>query len=299
MKTIQTHKISKKYGNFAALKDVNLTVNKGDIYGLVGRNGAGKTTLFKVLLGLSKASSGTLSLNGKSSDAELNLERRSVGFLIGQNFFPYMSGYQNIEYYRRLKGIKDKNETSRVLKIVGLEGVKKPFKSYSMGMKQRLGIANAILGNPEIVILDEPINGLDPQGIVEIRQLIKNLNENYGMTLIISSHILSELDLVASRFGIIDNGNLLEEFNATDTDLELEHTLILETDNNYESLKIINKCFEIIATLESNHLVIKNTRIEPKEFVKTLVEAGIGINYCERIKKTLETRYFDVTEVSK
>ena len=197
--------IEKNYGKFQVLRDVNLDINKGDIFGLIGRNGAGKTTLFKVILGLSDYE-GTLEIDGDSKN--LSAGRRKIGFLVGANFLPYMTGPQNLEYYRVLKGIKDKGEIDRVLEIVGLKGVKLPYSKYSLGMKQRLGIANALLGMPEILILDEPTNGLDPQGIADIRELLIRLNKEYGLTIVVSSHILSELQNTAHRFGIIHGGTL-------------------------------------------------------------------------------------------
>ena len=211
---ISLHGIQKSYGKHKVLHDVTLDINKGDIFGLIGRNGAGKTTLFKVILGLSDFEAGTLEIAGEGK--HLSTGRRKIGFLIGSNFLPYMTGRQNLEYYRTLKGVKDKKEVDRVLEIVGLTGVKSPFSKYSLGMKQRLGIANALLGMPEILILDEPTNGLDPQGIADVRELIIRLNEEFGLTIIVSSHILSELQNTANRFGIIHGGTLADVITQDD-----------------------------------------------------------------------------------
>ena len=204
--------VRKSYGKHQVLSDVNMTVNKGDIYGLIGKNGAGKTTIFKVILGLSSFENGELSILGGSDKKAVAAGRHHIGFFIGSNFFLNLSAKENLAYYCQLKGIKNaKEEIDRVLKIVGLDGVKKRVGRFSMGMKQRLGIANAILGNPEILILDEPANGLDPQGIVDVRNLVKRLNEEFGMTVIVSSHILSELQNTATRFGIVNNGMVARE----------------------------------------------------------------------------------------
>lgn len=197
--------IEKSYGKHKVLTDVNLEINKGDIFGLVGRNGAGKTTLFKVILGLSPYEKGSIEICGSK---DLAKGRQKIGFLVGANYFDYMNAKQNLEYYRILKGVTDKKVVDEVLKIVELDGVKKPVRNYSMGMKQRLGIANALLSKPEILILDEPTNGLDPQGIADIRALVQALNEKYGMTIIISSHILGELQHTAHRFGIVNAGTV-------------------------------------------------------------------------------------------
>ncbi len=206
--------IEKSYGKHQVLKNVNLDVKKGDIFGLVGKNGAGKTTIFKVLLGLSTYQKGSMHI-GDEGDS-LDEGRKKIGFLIGSNFFPYMNARQNLEYFRIMKGIKDKKEIDRVLKIVELEKAKGPYKNYSLGMKQRLGIANAIMGSPEILILDEPTNGLDPQGIADIRTLVQKLNEEYGMTIIISSHILGELQHTAHTFGMLKDGQMLKTITSDD-----------------------------------------------------------------------------------
>lgn len=204
---ITLENINKHYGKHEVLKGVNLDIKKGQIYGLVGKNGAGKSTIFKVILGLSDYTSGNLHVGDESDSLETG--RSKIGFLIGNNYFPYDDAKHNLEYYARLKGIKDKGEVDRVLKLVGLTGVKTKVKGFSLGMKQRLGIANAMLGNPEVLILDEPTNGLDPQGIADIRKLIQNLNEEYGMTVIVSSHILGELQNTAHEFAILNEGKIV------------------------------------------------------------------------------------------
>lgn len=229
--------IDKSYGKHQVLHNVNLQINKGDIYGLVGKNGAGKTTIFKVVLGLSEFQNGDFEImDGKKDITE---GRKKIGFLVGSNFFPYMTAKQNLEYYRILKGIKDKNEVERVLKIVGLDGVKSKYSGYSMGMKQRLGIANALLGNPEILILDEPTNGLDPQGIADVRNMVKKFNEEYGMTVIISSHILGELQHTAHRFGIVNGGSVAKEISAEDL-LTEEKTVRISVDDFEKAKEVLN-----------------------------------------------------------
>ena len=171
--------VKKYYGKHKVLQGVNMTVNKGDIYGLVGKNGAGKTTLFKVVLGLSALNGGKVSIFGAKNERGNNKNRNRIGFFVGSNFYGYLNARENLEYFRRLKGIKDKSEVDRVLELVGLttKAAKSPASMYSLGMKQRLGIANAMLGNPELLIFDEPTNGLDPQGIKEVRNKIQKENE--------------------------------------------------------------------------------------------------------------------------
>ena len=222
--------VVKHYGSHQVLKDVDLSINKGDIFGLVGKNGAGKTTMFKTILGLSDYK-GKITINGKTGPQS----RSNVGFFIGKNFFDYMTAEQNLNYYCTLKGVKDKGEIQRVLKLVGLDGVTSKYKDYSLGMTQRLGIANALLGHPEILILDEPVNGLDPQGIADVRNLMKKLNEEEGMTIIISSHILGELEHTAVRFGIVNEGVMAAEI--TEEDLQKRSKSVNITVNAEDATK--------------------------------------------------------------
>ncbi len=216
---IELDHIVKKYGKHEVLKGVNMRVNKGDIYGLIGKNGSGKTTIFKLILGLSNSNGGRLLIEGSDTKKGLMEKRRDIGFFVGTNFYPYLSAKKNLSYFAAIKGLsgkRAKEEIERVLELVGLSGVKKPFKRFSLGMKQRLGIANAILGNPQILILDEPTNGLDPQGIADVRHMIRRFNEELKMTVIVSSHILGELEHTADRFGIIHDGIVVREISQDD-----------------------------------------------------------------------------------
>ena len=220
---IRLEGVEKSYGRHQVLKGVTMQVNRGDIYGLVGKNGAGKTTIFKMILGLSELGTGSVSVAGSTTKKELFQNRGKIGFFVGSNFYSYLTGKANLEYYARAKGIagnKMKEEVNRVLELVGLKDVKQPVKGYSLGMKQRLGIGNAILGNPEILILDEPTNGLDPQGIADIRHMIRRFRDEYGMTVIVSSHILGELEHTADRFGIVHNGVIAKEITQEDLSLK-------------------------------------------------------------------------------
>lgn len=235
---IQLSHINKNYGNVQCIKDLSMHIQEGEIYGLVGKNGAGKTTIFKIILGLSSFTSGTLSIAGSKSNEQLLKNRKEIGFFIGQNFFPYLTAADNLQYYAKLKGIKNANhEIKKVLSIVNLSKATGNFKSFSMGMKQRLGIANAILGKPKILILDEPTNGLDPEGIVDIRNLIKMLNHEYGMTILVSSHILNELEHTANRFGIISNGQILTEI--TPQDLQRQSDIVQISVKDVEKAKAV------------------------------------------------------------
>ena len=169
MNRIELREVSKRYGKKSVLDGLNITVRQGEIYGLIGKNGAGKTTLFKTILGLTEIQGGRVSIDGETTPAGLRKARRKIGFFIGGNFFEYLSAEENLRFYCGVKGIRDTAEIGRVLALVGLSGVKSKFGAFSLGMRQRLGIANAMLGKPEILLLDEPVNGLDPEGIAEMR----------------------------------------------------------------------------------------------------------------------------------
>ena len=232
--------VEKSYGKHQVLKGVTMQVNKGDIYGLVGKNGAGKTTIFKMILGLSEFKTGSVSIAGSSSRKELFQNRGKVGFFVGSNFYNYLTGKANLEYYAKAKGIHGKamkEEVDRVLEIVGLKDVKQLVKGYSLGMKQRLGIANAILGNPEILILDEPTNGLDPQGIADVRHMIRRFRDELGMTVIVSSHILGELENTADRFGIVHEGVIAKEITQEDLSLKRPEIEVSISMNDLEKVR--------------------------------------------------------------
>lgn len=249
---IKLKNINKYYGEFHVTKNLNLHVNEGEIYGLIGKNGAGKTTIFKIILGLSDFADGELSIKGSKEKNELLLNRKKIGFFIGKNFFDYLDARENLNYYKRLKGINNKDEVERVLNIVGLKDTKAKYKTFSMGMKQRLGIANAILGNPEILILDEPTNGLDPQGIADIRNLIKKLNEEYKMTIIVSSHILGELEHTANRFGIVHEGKILKEITKDNLEFESDTIELKVSDLRKAREILIANQIEILQEKSSN-----------------------------------------------
>lgn len=293
--SIEIKNVSKKYKDFYAVKEASLSIEQGKIYGLVGKNGAGKTTLFKLILGLSNQSEGAISINGSTTKQELLNERAHIGFYIGPNFYDYLNAEQNLEYYRKLKGISDKGEIDRVLKIAGLYGEKKKYKAFSMGMKQRLGIANALLGDPDIIILDEPINGLDPQGILEIRNLLKSLNTEHNKTLIVSSHILSELDLVAHTFGIIDHGVFLKQLNKNEFSQNEQPVLKISTSNNALALEILEKNYAIkTATLDDQYFLASQERLS-SEMLSSLLFQGIELNEIVKQSKSLEDYYFELT----
>lgn len=293
---IKTEQLTKIYGENTVVSQVNLTLEKGDIYGLIGKNGAGKTTLFKMIMGLSEPTSGSLMIEGSLTNQEASLSRHNIGFMIGAQFFPFLGAYQNIDYFRTLKGITDKKETDRVLKIVGLENVRKPFKTFSLGMKQRLGIANALLGNPDIVILDEPINGLDPEGIQDVRTIIKEMNEQHGLTFIISSHILSELDLVCNKFGFIDQGVLIKELDYQTLHEHTGKSLLIEVDKVPEASVLLENELNIheYKIGSNNSIIVENFEGDQHLIAKCLVNHDIKVYQLAKQEITLEAYFMEL-----
>ena len=207
--------LTKKYKEAVVLGHITLQLEKGKIYGFIGRNGAGKTTFLRLITGLAFPTCGTLALWGKSGTQELQTQRKRIGCMIETPaLFPSLCAHQNMEVQRLQRGIPDKTVIDKCLHMVHLEDTgKKAVRNFSLGMRQRLGIAAALLNMPEFLILDEPINGLDPAGIAEIRNLLKHLNQEYGMTILISSHILEELSHTASQFILIEKGKIMEELS--------------------------------------------------------------------------------------
>lgn len=297
--------VSKSYGSHEALSQIDAVIKHGEIFGLVGRNGAGKTTLMKLILGLSAPTSGTISINGSGNDVQLNRERRSIGYLVGQSYFGSMNAVENLKYFSKLKGVSTRGEVKRVLRLVGLEGVKTPLKGFSMGMKQRFGIANALLGGPQLIVLDEPINGLDPQGIAEMRELFKYLNEKEGITILISSHLLSELALTATSFGVIHDGRLV----ATLTHSQLEHQtkaqrLEIVTNDNRAAMSLLREKFGVRPGMDDGTIVIDErangksgagSDIAPEQIATALVTNGFELRELHTQRQSLEDFYFSIT----
>lgn len=256
---LKTYNITKKYGEQLAVDNVNMTIKKGDIYGFIGQNGAGKTTLIRLITGLIHKSGGEIELLGANEENELNKARTMVGSLIeSPSFYTNMTARENLEVSRLVRNIPGKKCIDEVLELVGLKDVeKKKVKNFSLGMRQRLGIANALMGNPKLLILDEPINGLDPMGIVEIRELLKKINKEKDMTILISSHILSELSELATTYGIISNGKLIEEITAKQLSKKCRQYIDLKVDNTARAVILLERELGI-----SNYEVLEDSNIK-------------------------------------
>lgn len=299
MEILKTSNLTKTYRNKNAVSSLNMCINKGDIYGFIGKNGAGKTTTIKMIVGLSQPTSGSVTL---FEDDSLSKGRRKIGTVIETPaFVPNLSAKQNMLIQWKLLGNKNRDIIDEMLKLVGLQDVgKKKVKNFSLGMKQRLGIAMTLMGDPEFLVLDEPTNGLDPEGIVEIRELLLKLNREKGLTILISSHILSELSKLVTRIGIIHEGVLLEEFSIEELDKRCKSKLevvvndvektatILKEQLNITDFKIVNdttiEVYDMSAdsgvinsTLAKNDIIvnsISSSHADLEEYFLNMVQGG-------------------------
>ena len=296
---MQTDKLTKTYGKKYACKDISISIRKGEIYGLIGRNGAGKTTIMRMISGLSKPTSGSYSLFGKTG-AEMRRELRNVGVLIEHpGLYPKLSARENIKIKCIGMGINWKNGyIDNLLKTVGLENTsdKKGAGAYSLGMRQRLGIALALVGEPQMIILDEPINGLDPQGIVEVRHTLEQLRDERGITIMISSHILDELGKLADSYGIIHEGLLLDQFTSDELHKRCGQFVSVRTGDNNKAVDVLRKGgFENVEIDHDNNIRV-NERLDDSDVIaKLLVNANIPLKELYVNNISLEDYYLSVT----
>lgn len=292
---LKTYNITKKYGEQLAVDNVNMTIKKGDIYGFIGQNGAGKTTLIRLITGLIHKSGGEIELLGANEENELNKARTMVGSLIeSPSLYTNMTARENLEVSRLVRNIPGKKCIDEVLELVGLKDVeKKKVKNFSLGMRQRLGIANALMGNPKLLILDEPVNGLDPMGIVEIRELLKKINKEKDMTILISSHILSELSELATTYGIISNGKLIEEITAKQLSEKCRQYIDLKVDDIARAVILLERELGIsdYEVLEDSNIKVFSNLDNVGEVNSLLSRSGIIVESISVKGENLE-EYF-------
>ena len=286
---LTTNDLTKMYGKVYAAKDINLHIKAGEIYGLIGRNGAGKTTIMRVISGLSSATSGSYELHGEN--------KNGVGVLIeAPGIYPNKSAKENIRLKCIALGCNNEAYIDDLLATVGLENTgKKKAGSFSLGMRQRLGIALALVGDPKMIVLDEPINGLDPQGIVEVRKTLERLKEEKGITIMISSHILDELSKLADTFGIIHEGKLIDEFNMQELQGRCGEHVIVRTDNNDKAAELIARMGYKDVTVEDGVIKISDNVEDTIAINKNLVTNNIGVKEIFIKSTSLEDYYLSMT----
>ena len=293
-----TRGLTKKYGSNLAVEDVGLRLEKGQIYGLVGRNGAGKTTIIRMLTAQTVPTSGEIELFGETTPKGLSAARARLGAMVEiPSFYPYLTAAENLEYYRRQRGIPGAGCVAEALERVGLqEAGKKKFKQFSLGMKQRLGLALALMNQPDLLLLDEPINGLDPEGIVEFRSLLLELNRQRETTILISSHILSELSNVATHYGFLDKGHMLEQISAQKLREKCRACLQPTVGDASAAALALEQRLETreYEVLPGNVLRLYDFLDRPQAVAAALAEAGVAILGLESKNANLEDYFLSL-----
>lgn len=296
---IETKRLTKIYGEQTAVNAVDLHVKKGRIFGLLGRNGAGKTTIMKMILGLATITSGEVDVFGRNIKGNEKRIYPRIGAIIETpGFYPNLTGTENLEIFAKLRGTAAPDAVKSALEVVGLPYKdKKLFSKYSLGMKQRLGIANAILHDPELLILGEPTNGLDPIGIAEMRDFIKNLSAMHGKTILISSHILSEIALLADDIGIIDHGVLLEESSMEELEKKNSKYILLNVSDVPKASLILERGFHVkeYSVQDEQTLRLYDTTLDMAAINKALVVQDVAVVSSQLCNDTLEDYFKRIT----
>jgi len=295
---IETKQVTKSYGSFLALDHVDIHVRRGEIYGLIGDNGAGKSTLLKLLAGHSYVTEGEVRLFGKYEEKELENSRKKIGFMVEQpGFFPNMTVEQTLNYYCIQKGIPNRKKVDEMLKLTGIsEKRRSKCKTLSLGQKQRLGLAIAMLGEPQVLVLDEPINGLDPSGILEFRHLLQRLNEEKNITILLSSHILTELQQIATMYGFLNKGILIEEISAHALQEKCSDCIEITLSDVEKYAVLIEKNFpeEMYKILPENNVRIYKPQLQAEVYSKLASENDIYITGMKTIRTSLEDYYMEL-----
>ena len=296
---IETKNLTKQYGTQKSVADLNIHVKQGRIYGLLGRNGAGKTTTMKMLLGLTQPTSGEVTIWGQPLRTNEKKLLPRIGYLIeSPGFYPNLTATENLRIFATLRGVPSHNAIKNALDLVGLPYKdKKLFSQYSLGMKQRLAIALAIMHDPELLILDEPINGLDPIGIAEVRSFIRDLCTERGKTILISSHILSEMALLADDIGIIDHGALLEEESLAELEAKSSRHIRFTVSSTTQAARILERNFhETQFIIQDDYKMrLHNLDISVGEIITAFVENGLTVSEAYVCEESLEDYFKRVT----
>ena len=273
MNIIQTYDLTKTFGDTIAVDYISINVREGEIYGFLGLNGAGKTTLIRLLLGMIKPDSGSISLFGHNAKQGSDIWN-NVGYLVETPYaYPNLTVKENLEVFYQLRGLNDRKQIDKIISVLQLDQYKnKKAKYLSLGNSQRLGLAKALLHNPKLLILDEPINGLDPAGIVEVREFLKDLVKNHNTTIFLSSHILSEISKVATRIGIVHEGQLIKEINTSELEDQIIKKLCVNTNENQKALQILNEN-GFNASINGNGLIESTeiNAIQQPELISTIL----------------------------
>ncbi|KEI79151.1 bacitracin ABC transporter ATP-binding protein [Clostridium botulinum A2 117] len=296
---LKTYNLTRKYGTTAVVDNINMNIKKGEIYGFLGRNGAGKTTTLRMIMGLISPTKGEYELFGKKM-GDREVFGRIGAIIETPGFYPNLTARENLDIHRRLMGIPNKEYVDEALEIVGLTNYdikKKKVKKYSLGMKQRLGVARALLHKPELLILDEPTNGLDPVGIKEMRETLLDLNKKKEITILVSSHILGEIQQLATKIGIIHNGKLLEEIDYKSFEKKNRHYINLRVNNDKKAVTILEKSMNIkdYEVTEPNRIRIYEMLDKSNDVAKKMISEGVDVYEVNVMNDTLEDYFVRLT----
>ncbi|ASK61281.1 bacitracin ABC transporter ATP-binding protein [Virgibacillus phasianinus] len=288
--------VKKTIGNKEIIKGLSFTINRGEVFGFIGPNGAGKTTTIRMMVGLMNITEGDIRILGNSIKDNHKAAIREVGAIVeNPEMYPFMSGWQNLKHYARMIPGITKERITEVVQLVGLE---KPIKEkagrYSLGMRQRLGIAQALLHNPSVLILDEPTNGLDPAGIREIRKYIRNLAQTENVAVIVSSHMLAEVEQMCDRIGIIKNGELISTQHLHETSEEQGHQIQMEVDPLNKALELLRMHHDVDGKIVGDVITFQGDKKKIPKYIQTLVENELSIYQVGVSKATLEDKFFDL-----
>lgn len=293
---LETKALGKCYQDFTALNDLNMHIPKGAIYGFVGRNGAGKTTLIRLICGLQEPTSGEYTLYGvKNTDVRLNRSRRRMGAVVETpSIYLDMTAEQNLRQQYKTLGLPSEKGIRELLHLVGLDNTgKKKAKNFSLGMRQRLGIAVAMAGDPDFLVLDEPINGLDPQGIIEMRELILKLNQERGITVLISSHILDELSRLATHYGFIDAGHMVKEMSAEELEMRCRKSTRIEVSNVKALVRVLDGIGIEYSVVDDSKVDIYS-EVQVTVLVEALAKENCTVYSMKEQDESLESYYMNL-----
>ena len=301
MNIIDINNVTKKIGKKTILDDISFKVSEGEIFGFIGPNGAGKSTMIKTMLGLYKKNKGSILIAGFDVDKDFEKSLGQVGAIIeNPDMYSHLSGMQNLSIFADMRGGIPKKTIMEYVKLVKLENrIYDKVKTYSLGMRQRLGLVQALMHNPKLIILDEPTNGLDPLGIIELRALLKKINKENGTTIFISSHILSEVENICNVIAIIDNGKIIDIKKMEDIRGEQTNQLLIEVDDIEHSQKIIMDEFNILPEIDGNIIIINVSRDDVPKINRSFVNNGINVYQIKNNVKSLEDEFIEKTTGSK
>jgi ABC-2 type transport system ATP-binding protein len=288
---LETKNLTKIYDGYKAVNDISISLEKGKIYGLIGKNGAGKTTLIRMLAGLIFPNSGEVSIYGETSEKGLAEGRQKMSFIVeSPAFFPGFSAFENVKCKALRYGITDKQTITDLIKKVELDpDSKKKAADFSLGMKQRLGLAMSLVGNPEFIVLDEPTNGLDAQGIIDIRKLIREINRETGVTVLVSSHILAELSKVCDEFIIVDSGKLIKVISAEELEKISADNIIIGVSDPEKAAAVLREKLQISdIEIDGSKIKIKDKNIDINLIAPLMVEENIWLSLLTEEHTTLE-----------